>query len=82
MNEHARVLRVEEPLPEQQESGGRIRAGLLKFAVRADLIICFIVIPIGIFIGSLCGIKPITISLVGLAAVFVIACMRAVRNTG
>jgi hypothetical protein len=40
------------------------------------------VIPIGILIGSLWGISPITISLVGLTALFVIACMRALRKLG
>jgi hypothetical protein len=82
MNDCADSLCVEKPRREKQESRGRNRTGLFKFTVRADLLICFIVIPIGIFIGSLWGIKPIIISLVGLTAVFVIACMRAVRKIG
>ena len=82
MNDCPDSLCVEKPCREKQESRGRNRTGLLKFAVRADLLICFIVIPVGTFIGSLWGVKPITISLVGLTAVFVIACMRAVREIG
>jgi hypothetical protein len=82
MNDCAGTLRVEKHHREQQESRGRNRTGLLKFAVRTDLFICFIVIPIGTFMGSLWGIKPITIALVGLTAVFGIACTRALRNRG
>jgi len=58
----------------------RNRSGPLKFATRADVVICFVVIPVGTFIGARWDIKPITISLVGLTAVFVMACVRAVRN--
>jgi len=43
-------------------------------------VICFILIPVGTFIGVYWGIKPITISLMGLTAVFIMACVRAVRN--
>ena len=82
MNDSAGGLRLEKSSPDQQDSRGRNRRGLLKFAARADLLICFIAIPIGTFIGSRWGIKPIMISLVGLTAVFVMACMRAVRNPG
>jgi len=73
-------LRVERHGREQQVSRVRNRSGLLKFAARADLVICFVIIPVGAFIGARWGIKPITISLVGLTAVFIMACMRVVRN--
>jgi hypothetical protein len=82
MNDPAGGLRVEKSSPDQQDSRGHNRTGLLKFAARADLLICFIAIPIGTFIGGLWGIKPITVPLVGLTAVFVMACMRAVRDPG
>jgi hypothetical protein len=80
MNDCGGTLRVEKHRREQGNSRERNRTGLLKFAVRADLLICFIVIPVGTFIGSRWGIKPITIPLVGLTVVFVMACMRALRN--
>jgi hypothetical protein len=82
MSDQAGALRVEKHRRDPQESSGRNRTGLLKYALRADRIICFMVIPIGILIGSLWGISPITISLVGLTALFVIACMRALRKLG
>ena len=82
MNDHAGALRVEKPRGDQQAPCGRNRIGLLKYAVRADLLICFIAIPIGILIAGPWGISPITISLVGLTAIFVIACMRALRSLG
>jgi hypothetical protein len=66
--------------PSSLSAKRRNRAGLRKFAERADLLICFVVIPIGIFVGSRWGIKPVTISLVSLTAVFAIACKRALRN--
>jgi hypothetical protein len=73
--------RVEEhPHEPQQHSRARNRKGLLKFGARADLVICFFLIPIGALVGSHWGIKPITISLVGLIAVFVMACVHAVRS--
>jgi hypothetical protein len=81
MNDCADILRVGKHDQVQQDSRRRNRTGLLKFAVRADLLICFFVIPIGAFIGSLWSIKPIAIALTGLVAVFVIACMRALRNS-
>jgi hypothetical protein len=82
MNDCADAPGVEKHRREQQDSRGRNRTGLLKFAVRADLVICFIVIPVGTFIGSRWGIKPIAIALLGLAAVFVIVCTRALRSPG
>ena len=82
MNDHAGAQRVEEHRRNQQESCGRNRTGPLKYAARADLLICFIAIPIGILIGGPWGISPTTISLVGLTAIFVMACMRALRNLG
>ena len=82
MNDHAGAQRVEGHRRNQQESCGRNRTGPLKYALRADLLICFIAIPIGILIAGPWGISPITISLVGLTAIFVIACMRALRNLG
>jgi hypothetical protein len=82
MNDCAEALRVEKPRREQQKPRARSRTGLLKFLARADLLICFIVIPVGTFMVRLWGIKPITIPLVGLAGVFVMACMRALRNPG
>jgi hypothetical protein len=73
-------LAVERHGREQQVSRVRNRSGPLKFATRADVVICFVLIPVGTFIGARWDIKPITISLVGLTAVFVMACVRAVRN--
>lgn len=79
----ASSLRVEEHGNEpQQHTRSRNRRGPLKFAARADLVICFFLIPIGALIGSHWGIKPIATSLVGLTAVFVMACVHAVRNLG
>jgi hypothetical protein len=82
MNDHAGAQRVEGHRRNQQESCGRNRTGPLKYALRADLLICFIAIPVGILTGSLLGISPTTISLVGLTVIFVIACMRALRSLG
>ena len=73
-------LGVERHDREQQMSRARNRGGLLKFVARADLVICFVVVPIGTLIGARWGIKPMTISLVGLTAVFIMACVRAARN--
>ena len=53
----------------------------LNFIVRADFLICFVIIPVGIFIGWLFGANPfLTIPLVGILAVLVIVCMRSLRN--
>jgi hypothetical protein len=86
MSDQAGALRVEKHCRDPQEpsaaDSGRNRTGLLKYALRADLLICFMVIPIGILIGSLWGISPTTISLIGLTAIFVISCMRALRKLG
>jgi hypothetical protein len=76
---------VEKRDRERPKIRGGIGAGFgpLKFIMRADLFICFIIIPLGIFIGWFFSVNPfLTIPLVGIIAVMVIACMAATRYWG
>jgi cobalamin synthase len=68
------------PQPEKIRTPGD-GFGLLKCIMRADLIFCFVVIPLSIFAGWFFGINPlVTIPLVAIVAVIFIACLRGVRH--
>jgi hypothetical protein len=76
LNYYQEARKAEECGGGQQRALARSRTGLLKFFMRVDLLVCYMIIPIGIFIARIMGISQF-VTLVGVIAVLLIAGIRA-----
>jgi hypothetical protein len=67
-------------VPRERDAGGGFNP--LKFVIRTDLVISFVIIPLGILIGWLFSVNPfLTIPLAAVITLIVIVCIHGFRRS-